>query len=450
MKQARAPLAKGSMSCVRFLAMVSRQGNPTDDTARKAQKMGDGVTSSVNAPANQTAGHREAPSAADPAAQSEFGKALGQERSSGQKAPATSSPTAIGQGLRDQNTPGAIVRNLTAGAHAIVEGAIWNPTVWGSVSRNAQIARDTSRGVWVERFLGNTGSAAINRLTGSLGRYTAAADRATSTVVQQIKSTSNFRKVAQITRDATRDAARFIAGDATYAGRAAQARIVVPTGTPRTAIDAAENALSGLRKAIPGTVAAPKVTSGLPGVGGIALKVLAPLGAGLSAQALGEDIAKGDVAAAVTDGAGMVAGGLETFAIASTALGASGTTATSATAVGVGLGGTATGAAAFAAQAAPVVAAAGVGVAVGTYINNNTKISDTAVSAGTWVEQHTGGSVIAGATAAAATSIVTTPYYAGVAAVDVGGKALDYAKDNMTLNPSEIDLDRTLKPWKWF
>jgi hypothetical protein len=412
--------------------------------------MGDGVTGSVNTPANQTASHSGASSAADPAAQSEFSKALGQELSSGQKAPATSSPSVIGQELHGQNASGAIVRNLTAGAHAMAEGSIWNPTVWGSVSRNAQIARDTSRGVWVERFLGNTGSATINRLTGSLGRYTADADRATSTVVQQIKSTSNLPKVAQITRDATRDAARFIAGDAAYAGRAAQARIVLPTGTPGTAIDAAENALTGLRKAIPGAVAAPKVTSGLPGVGGIALKALAPLGAALSARALGEDIAKGDVAAAISDGAGTVAGGLETFAIASTALGASGTAATSATAVGVGLGGTATGAAAFAAEAAPVVAAAGIGVAVGTYINNHTKISDTAAAAGTWVEQHTGGSVIAGATAAAGTAIVTAPYYAGVAAVDAGGKAFDYAKDNMTLNPSEIDWDRTLKPWKWF
>lgn len=399
--------------------------------------MGDGVTGSVNAPANQMAGSNAAPSPADPAAQSEFGKALRQELSSGQPAPATGSPAAAEQGSHAQKTSGAIVRNLTAGAHAIVEGSIWNPTVWGSVGRNAQIARDTSRGVWVERFLGNTGSAAINRLTGSLGRYAADADRATSTVVQQIKSTSNFRKIAQITRDATRDAARFIAGDASYAGRAAQARIVVPTGTPATAIDAAQNALSGLKKAIPGSVAAPKVTSGLPGVGGIALKALAPLGAALSAQALGEDIAKGDVAAAVSDGAGMVAGGLETFALASTALGASGTTATSATAVGVGLGGTATGAAAFAAEAAPVVAAAGVGVAIGTYINNHTEISDTAASAGMWVEQHTGGSMIAGATAAAATSVVTAPYYAGVAALDVGGKAVDYAKEKLTMNPGE-------------
>lgn len=165
-------------------------------------------------------------------------------------------------------------------------------------------------------------------------------------------------------------------------------------------------------------------------------KAAGPVGAVLSARALGEDIAKGDVAAVVSDGAGTVAGGLETFALASSAVGAG--------------GGTATAAAAFAAEAAPVVAAAGVGVAIGTYINNHTGISDTAASAGTWVEKHTGGSVIAGATAAAATSIVTAPYYAGVAAVDAGDKVVDYAKDNLTLNPSEIDWDRTIKPWKWF
>src|SRR6516165_10252846 len=59
--------------------------------------MGDGVTSSVNAPANQTtnAGHSGAPPPADTAAQSEFGEALKQEATSGQMASATSSPTSI-------------------------------------------------------------------------------------------------------------------------------------------------------------------------------------------------------------------------------------------------------------------------------------------------------------------------------------------------------------------
>jgi hypothetical protein len=44
--------------------------------------------------------------------------------------------------------------------------------------------------------------------------------------------------------------------------------------------------------------------------------------------------------------------------------------------------------------------------------------------------------MIAGATAAAATSIVTAPYYAGVAAVDAGVAAVDYAEDNLTVNPA--------------
>ena len=117
-----------------------------------------------------------------------------------------------------------------------------------------------------------------------------------------------------------------------------------------------------------------------------------------------------------------VAGGLETFAIASTVLGASGTVATGATATTAAVGLTAggTGAAAFAAEAAPVVAAFGIGVAAGTYINNHTGISDTAASAGTWAEEHIGGGVYLGATVAAGTAIVTAPYYA----VDAAGGAL--------------------------
>lgn len=57
-------------------------GNPTDVPRWKGRrKMGDGVTSSVNAPANQTAnaGNSGAPSPADTTAQSKFGEALKQE-----------------------------------------------------------------------------------------------------------------------------------------------------------------------------------------------------------------------------------------------------------------------------------------------------------------------------------------------------------------------------------
>ena len=85
-----------------------------------------------------------------------------------------------------------------------------------------------------------------------------------------------------------------------------------------------------------------------------------------------------------------------------------------------------------AAAAAPVVGAFGAGVAVGTYINNNTGISDTAMKGGEWVEGLTG-STTAGAIGAAGTAIVTSPYYAVVAAGGaledagswIGGKVYD-------------------------
>ena len=72
---------------------------------------------------------------------------------------------------------------------------------------------------------------------------------------------------------------------------------------------------------------------------------------------------------------------------------------------------------------------AGVGVAAGTYIENHTRISDNAASVGMWVQDHTGGSMIAGATAAAATSIVTAPHYAGVAVAEAGVSAFQHVKN---------------------
>lgn len=73
---------------------------------------------------------------------------------------------------------------------------------------------------------------------------------------------------------------------------------------------------------------------------------------------------------------------------------------------------------------AAVIGAGFLGWQAGTYINENTGISDTAVAGGTWVEKQTG-SVFLGATAAAGTAIITAPYYAGEAAVgalgDLGG-----------------------------
>lgn len=38
---------------------------------------------------------------------------------------------------------------------------------------------------------------------------------------------------------------------------------------------------------------------------------------------------------------------------------------------------------------------------------------------------------------------------AGAAAWHAGGRAVDYAKDNMTLDPDEIDWGRTFNPFDW-
>ena len=527
--------------------------------------MGAGVTSSVNAPASQT-GNSGAPSPADTAAQSEFGKALKQEVKSSQKAPETSSPTAINtqkdaastqgasntqntkqggrkpqrqgnfgevnrhgnQGLRGQNTPGALesehldpiavqrenMRNPATGRSPIPDGrgsaidkaqptvmldkstadaktALDRPVIAGAknATKTGTLPPGIANEFGPEAGLARAEAAArANGTTVPIGARAAAigqtdakyADPAIRAFAREpvnnpllnvtdseiaravdIPLNSNTQTAGDLTSLAATNDPRaktlFKGQYSEVAPAKSQASLTQAAKTEQAATTVAQGAKaeSTLSRAAKLEQAASKgaqvvkaestaakilapVANVLKPVAPVLTvigKVAGPVGAVLSAHALGEDIAKGDIAAAVSDGAGTVAGGLEMFAIASSALGA---------------GGTATGAAAFAAQAAPVVAAAGVGVAVGTYINNHTKISDTAVSAGTWVEQHTGGSVIAGATAAAATSMFTAPYYAHVAAVDAGVAAVDYAKDNLTVNPSEIDWDRTVKPWKWF
>lgn len=71
---------------------------------------------------------------------------------------------------------------------------------------------------------------------------------------------------------------------------------------------------------------------------------------------------------------------------------------------------------------AAVIGAGLLGVQAGTYINNNTRISETAASAGSWAEAKTG-STLAGATAAAGTAVITAPYYGTQAAIGALGNA---------------------------
>ena len=82
-----------------------------------------------------------------------------------------------------------------------------------------------------------------------------------------------------------------------------------------------------------------------------------------------------------------------------------------------------------------------IGVRIGTNLYNNYVDKENAMDAGSWVEEHTGSRVL-GATAAAGWAVGGAVYHAPEA-------AYDYAKETWTVDPDEIDWDRTLKPWKW-
>jgi hypothetical protein len=85
-----------------------------------------------------------------------------------------------------------------------------------------------------------------------------------------------------------------------------------------------------------------------------------------------------------------------------------------------------------------VIGAGVIGVRIGTNLYNNYVDKENAMDAGSWVEEHTGSRVL-GATAAAGWAV---GYHAPAA-------AYDYARETWTVDPDEIDWDRTLKPWKW-
>jgi hypothetical protein len=90
---------------------------------------------------------------------------------------------------------------------------------------------------------------------------------------------------------------------------------------------------------------------------------------------------------------------------------------------------------------AAVVGSAVVGVQIGTHLYNNYVNKEGAMAAGDWVADKTG-SRIAGGVAAAGYAVGSAGYHLPAAAVD-------YAKSTWTVDPDEIDWDRTLKPWKW-
>jgi RHS repeat-associated protein len=192
-------------------------------------------------------------------------------------------------------------------AQAVTEGAIWNPTISGTLSKAEQLAINSRRGFILDALAGN-----------NLGRNFPLIDKITTQAAVQIKSvaTESARYITQVARSATRDAAKAIAKDSTLAGRAAQAEIIVPTGTSSEIVNAAEGALQGIRKPILGAVG-PKVVRGLPGVFGAIGKALAFIGAPLAAYSFYKDLSSGHFADAILgDATGFISAGLTIGALA--------------------------------------------------------------------------------------------------------------------------------------
>lgn len=90
---------------------------------------------------------------------------------------------------------------------------------------------------------------------------------------------------------------------------------------------------------------------------------------------------------------------------------------------------------------AAVVGAGLIGARIGTHLYEHHVNKQQSLDAGAWVEGKTGSQVLGGV-AAAGTAIGSAAYHAP-------GAAVEFAKDTWTVNPSNVDWDRTLKPWKW-
>ena len=201
-------------------------------------------------------------------------------------------PTGEDKEVESGNDFSDIVRNTLTGLNPIVEGTIWNPKVWGNLTRAEQLAINARRGVWLEYFAGN-----------NLGRFFPKADKLTVNAVVQIKSifTNSASYVQRVVRGATRDAATALARNSNWAGRFPQAEILFRTGTPSELVDAARGALAGGRR-IPSNALPPNVVVGLPGKLGTTLKWAGRFGGGLSLYAFYNDIAEGDVIGGIGSG----------------------------------------------------------------------------------------------------------------------------------------------------
>ncbi len=134
-------------------------------------------------------------------------------------------------------------------------------------------------------------------------------DLITETEVQQVKSTKDLKKVGNLTRSATRDAAQYINKNPnTTAGKQPRAVIITETGIPKSASQEIKTALDPVNgRKIPPNAAEPKHIRGLPGAIGAVGKGLTVGGTILSGYATYTDIKEEDYGMAV--GHGLMAGG---------------------------------------------------------------------------------------------------------------------------------------------
>jgi RHS repeat-associated protein len=142
-----------------------------------------------------------------------------------------------------------------------------------------------------------------------------------------------------------------------------------------------------------------------------------------SLDSFGDDIREGNWGSAALNGTGAAGGMLEIGGLA----------ARSAPLLNAGR---------FLGAPAAVVSSGVIGVRIGTNLYENYVDKEMVMDAGSWVEEKTGSRVL-GAFAASGTAVVD-------AIASSPEAAYDYALETWTLDPDEIDWDRTFKPWKWF
>lgn len=207
-------------------------------------------------------------------------------------------------------------------AGPIVEKGIW-------LGRNFR-----DRGFTLEHLYNNDIANAIKAQGDNRPLY----DVETDTRVKQIKSSNGSAATLEShASKATRDAGEAIRRNPTgsMAGKNPQAVVITPTDAPATAGADIRAGYDKIRKPVPNSVP-PEHVRGLPGAVGAIGRGLTVAGTGLSAFALGSDLANEDYSMAGGDALSTVGGGLEVYAIASPGATVAGVSAMSA---GLAVGG---------------------------------------------------------------------------------------------------------------